>query len=81
MPVGGHSTIGGKIAADLARNLNPGFVVPMHYKTGAEAAELDFPERFLKEMGLKELPVQPKLVVTRTSIPTITQIILLDYPH
>ncbi len=81
VPVGGHSTIGARAAADLARNLNPGFVVPMHYKTGAEAAELDFPERFLKEIGLKELPAQPKLIVTRTNIPSVSQIIMLDYPR
>jgi L-ascorbate metabolism protein UlaG (beta-lactamase superfamily) len=81
LPVGGHSTLPVAAAADLVRNLNPGYVVPMHYKTAAEKADLDFPEKFLKELGLKELVVQPKLVVTRTSIPASTQVVLLDYPH
>jgi L-ascorbate metabolism protein UlaG (beta-lactamase superfamily) len=81
IPVGGHSTIGAGIAADLVRNLNPGFVVPMHYKTGDEKADLDFPEKFLKELGHKELAVQPKLIVTRTNIPAATQTVMLDYPH
>jgi L-ascorbate metabolism protein UlaG (beta-lactamase superfamily) len=81
VPVGGHSTIGAKIAADLVRNLNPGYVIPMHYKTAAEAADLEFPEKFLKELGLRELAIHPKLIVTRTNVPSVTQIILLDYPH
>ncbi|MBN1375563.1 MAG: MBL fold metallo-hydrolase [Dehalococcoidia bacterium] len=81
IPIGGHSTIGATAAADLVRNLNPGFVLPMHYKTGDEKADVDFPEKFLKEFGQKELVAQPKLVVTRTNIPVSTQIIMLDYPR
>jgi L-ascorbate metabolism protein UlaG (beta-lactamase superfamily) len=81
VPVGGHSTIWAQAAADLVRNLNPGYVVPMHYKTADEKADLEFPERFLKELGIKDLATQPKLVVTRTNIPASTQVVLLDYPH
>lgn len=81
LPVGGHSTIGATAAADLVRNLNPGFVIPMHYKTADEKGDLDFPEKFLKEIGIKELAMQPKIVVTRTNIPSSTQFILLDYLH
>lgn len=80
IPVGGHSTIGASAAADLLRNLNPGFALPMHYKTAVEKADLDFPEKFLKELGIKELSIQPKLIVTRTNIPSNTQVILLEYP-
>ena len=81
VPVGSHSSIGSTVAADLVRNLNPGFVIPMHYKTAAEKTELEFPEKFLKELGYKELVPQAKLVVTRTNIPSSTQVVLLDYPH
>ena len=81
VPVGGHVTIAAGVAADLVRNLNPGYVLPMHYKTGAEKGDLDFPEKFLKELGQKELATQPKLVVTRTNIPAATQVVMLEYPH
>jgi L-ascorbate metabolism protein UlaG (beta-lactamase superfamily) len=81
VPVGGHSTIWAQAAADLVRNVNPGIAIPMHYKTEAEKAELEFPERFLKELGIKDLVSQPKFVVTRTNIPASTQVVLLDYPH
>jgi len=81
IPIGGHSTIGATLAADLVRSINPGYVVPMHYKTADEKADLEFPEKFLKELGLKDLVVQPKVMVTRTNIPAATQVIMLDYPH
>ncbi|MCX6004473.1 MAG: MBL fold metallo-hydrolase [Chloroflexi bacterium] len=81
IPVGAHSTISASVAADLVRNMNPGFVIPMHYKTADEKADLDFPEKFLKEVGIKEAATQAKLVVTRTNIPSATQIVVLDYPH
>jgi len=81
IPIGGHSTIGAALAADLVRNINPGYVVPMHYKTADEKADLELPEKFLKELGLKDLVVQPKVMVTRTNIPAATQVIMLDYPH
>ncbi len=81
VPVGGHSTIGGQAAADLVRNINPGIAIPMHYKTEAEKGDLELPEKFLKEMGNKDLASQPKFIVTRTNIPASTQVVLLDYPH
>jgi L-ascorbate metabolism protein UlaG (beta-lactamase superfamily) len=81
VPVGGHSTIWAQAAADLVRNLNPGYVIPMHYKTEAEKADLEFAEKFLKELGIKDLAMQPKLIVTRTNIPASTQVVMLDYPH
>jgi len=81
VPVGGHSTIGAQAAADLVRNVNPGIAIAMHYKTADEKADLEFPERFLKELGIKELASLPKFAVTRTSIPATTQVVLLDYPH
>jgi L-ascorbate metabolism protein UlaG (beta-lactamase superfamily) len=79
VPVGGRVTIGAAVAADLVRNLNPGIVIPMHYKTADVKADLDFPEKFLKELGIKELGLQPKINVTRTNIPVSTQVVMLDY--
>ena len=81
VPVGGGTTLSASAAADLVRNLNPGFVVPMNYKTATETAEVDFPEKFLKELGIKELPMQPKLVVTRTNLSATMHVVLLDYAH
>jgi len=81
LPVGGVSTIDAPMAAELVRQLEPKVVVPMHYKTQALSWELEPVERFLKEIGVKQLTPQPKLSVTRSSLPASTQVFLLDYPH
>jgi hypothetical protein len=36
-------------------------------------------DRFLKEMGVKDIESQPKLNVTKSNLPLTTQIYLLDY--
>ena len=81
LPVGGVSTIGGSTAADVVRRLMPKVVIPMHYKTAALAKELEPADKFLKELGVKEQVSQPKLSVNRSTLPTSTQVVILDYPH
>ncbi len=81
LPVGGVSTIDAPMAAEVVRQLEPKVVIPMHYKTQALSRELEPVERFLKEIGVKEINPQPKLSFTRSSLPVSTQVFLLDYPH
>jgi L-ascorbate metabolism protein UlaG (beta-lactamase superfamily) len=81
LPVGGVSTIGGSTAAEIVRRLTPKVVIPMHYKTAALAKELEPADKFLKEVGVKEQISQPKLSVTRSTMPISTQVVILDYPH
>lgn len=80
-PVGGMSTIAGSTAAEIVRRLTPKIVVPMHYKTSKLVGELETVDRFLKELGIKEMVSQPKLSVNRSSLPSSTQVIVLDYPQ
>jgi len=79
LPVGGVSTINASMAAEVVRQLEPKVVVPMHYKTEALKWELEPVQRFLKEMGVKEIKSQPKLSFTRPSLPATMQVFLLDY--
>ena len=79
LPVGGVSTINAAVAAEVVRQLEPKVVVPMHYRTDALNKGLATVDGFLKEMGLKEITSQPKLTLTRTSLPLSTQVVLLDY--
>jgi len=81
LPVGGVSTIDAPMAAEVVRQLEPKVVVPMHYKTPSLLWELEPVERFLKEIGAKEINAQPKLSLTNSSLPETTQVFLLDYPH
>ena len=79
LPVGGVSTINAPMAAEIVRQLEPKAVVPMHYKTEVLSWELEPVDRFLKEIGVKEINSQPKLSFTRSSLPVSTQVFLLDY--
>jgi L-ascorbate metabolism protein UlaG (beta-lactamase superfamily) len=79
LPVGGISTIGGSTAAEIVRRLTPKVAIPMHYKTPALKKELEPVDKFLKEAGVKEKVSQPKLSVSRSNLPTSTQVIVLDY--
>ncbi len=79
LPVGGVSTIDAPLAAEVVRQLEPKVVVPMHYKTEALTRELEPVDRFLKEMGIKEVVSQPRLSLTKANLPDTTQVFLLDY--
>jgi L-ascorbate metabolism protein UlaG (beta-lactamase superfamily) len=79
LPVGGVSTINASMAAEVVRQLEPKVVVPMHYKTEALNWELEPVDRFLKEMGVREVNSQPKLSCTKANLPISTQVFLLDY--
>ena len=79
LPVGGVSTINAPMAAEMVRQLEPKVVIPMHYKTKALKWELEPVDRFLKEIGVKQVSAQPKLSFTKPSLPDNTQVFLLDY--
>ena len=79
LPVGGVSTINAPLAAEVVRQLEPKAVIPMHYKTPAISRELEPAERFLKEIVINQTSPQPKLSITKSSLPISTQVFLLDY--
>jgi hypothetical protein len=73
----GVSTIDGARAAEIVSWRPASY--PMHYKTEALKEQLEPPDRFLKEMGVTTVEPLPKLSITRSSIPSDTQVMLLDY--
>ena len=79
LPVGGVSTIDAPVAAEIIRRLEPGVVIPMHYKTPELKRELEPVDKFLKEMGIEQIDAQPKLSLTQSSLPTSPQVFLLSY--
>jgi L-ascorbate metabolism protein UlaG (beta-lactamase superfamily) len=81
LPVGGVSTINAPMAAEVVRQLEPKVVIPMHYKTPVLKRELESVDRFLKEIGAKQVASQPKLSVSKSNLPASSQVFLLDYPH
>jgi L-ascorbate metabolism protein UlaG (beta-lactamase superfamily) len=78
VPVGGATTIAASQAAALIRSMEPKIVIPMHYKTLTLTKDLDTVDKFLKEMGLTEAVPQPKITVTRSTLPLTTQVVVLN---
>ena len=81
VPVGGGPTINARVAAGLIRSLEPRLVIPMHYRTEMWGQGLDPVLPFLKEMGVGEAVAQPRLSVTRSSLPTEPKVVVLDHPR
>jgi len=79
VPVGGGSTIDAPHAAEVIRQVEARVVIPMHYQTETLQAEASPVDRFLKEMGVKEIMPQPKFNVTRANLPAGLQVVLLEY--
>jgi L-ascorbate metabolism protein UlaG (beta-lactamase superfamily) len=67
VPVGGTTAINAVQAAEVVRQLEPRYVVPMHYATPGVKVQLDGVDRFLKEMAVTSVEPQPKLTVQATS--------------
>lgn len=79
VPVGGHTTLDGAMAAEVVNLLEPKLVVPMHYRTPACQLSLDPLDRFLKEMDVEAAEPQKRLSITAGSLPESTQVVVLDY--
>ncbi|MEO8540695.1 MAG: MBL fold metallo-hydrolase [bacterium] len=77
LPVGGTNALAPNLAADLMTKIDPRLVIPMNYKTGPETMELEPLESFLKETGSRPEP-QPKVSVSRTSLPQDLTIMVLE---
>jgi len=81
IPVGGISTIGSSTAAEIVRRFSPRVVIPMHYKTPKLKRDLDSVDKFLKEVGAKDMERQSKLSMTRSGLPQNTQVIVFNDPE
>lgn len=81
VPVGGEYTIDAKVAVEVAKQIDPWIIVPMHYQQlgldSAAFSKLTGVDTFLKEMG-KEAAAQPKLVITKDKLPQETQVMVLE---
>ena len=79
VPVGGRTAMNAAQAAEVVRQLEPRYVVPMHYAIPGLKLELDPIDRFLKEMGVAASEPQPKLSVQRSSVSEYeTKVVVLE---
>jgi L-ascorbate metabolism protein UlaG (beta-lactamase superfamily) len=78
IPVGGRTVINAAQAAQVVRQLEPRYVVPMHYAIPGLKLELDPLDRFLKEMAVTAAEPQPKLSLSASSGEYDTKVVVLD---
>jgi L-ascorbate metabolism protein UlaG (beta-lactamase superfamily) len=79
VPVGGRSAMNAAQAAEVVRQLEPRYVVPMHYAIPGLKLQLDPIDRFLKEMGVAASEPQPKLSVQKSSVAEYeTKVVVLE---
>ncbi len=81
VPVGGGGGLNAAKAAEIVSLLEPGFVIPMHYKVPESNLELDPLNRFIKEMGVGTVEPLPSLKVTRSTVPSEARVVVLEYKH
>jgi L-ascorbate metabolism protein UlaG (beta-lactamase superfamily) len=79
IPVGGGFTMDGVQGAELVGLLNPEIVIPMHYQTEALKFQLQPVDGFLQELEVKGAVPQANLRITARSLPSETQVVVLDY--
>jgi len=80
LPVGEVSTIPVDTAMEIIRQLEPPIVIPMHYKTDVFTGNLSPVDKFLEKLRIRGLEPKPKLSITSSSLPSTTQVILLNHP-
>lgn len=79
VPVGGGGGLNAAKAAEVVSLLEPGIVIPMHYQTPASNLKLAPLSKFLKEMGAADTEPEPSLKISRTTVPTETRVVVLEY--
>jgi L-ascorbate metabolism protein UlaG (beta-lactamase superfamily) len=78
VPAGGVFTVTPAEAAEVVSQISPKIVIPMHFRVDDASSDLLPADKFLQEMAVAEPIRQPKAVVTPSSLPDETQVILLD---
>ncbi len=70
IPVGGTYTITAKDATEIINQIEPGIVIPMHYKIPGLKIELEDVSKFLKEMGSEAIEPLLKAKITSKDLPS-----------
>ncbi|MEA2646875.1 MAG: hypothetical protein QOE92_1958 [Chloroflexota bacterium] len=78
LPVGGGAALSATQAAEVANQLEPKIVVPMHYKLPGLKVSLDEPKHFAAEMGIDRIEYQPKLSLSNKPSSDEMRVVFLE---
>ncbi|MDQ3880709.1 MAG: MBL fold metallo-hydrolase [Chloroflexota bacterium] len=78
VPVGGRFTLTPTEAAEVVTQIGARLVIPMHFAVDGASTDLGGPDEFLREMAVSDPVRQPKAVVTQSSLPEESQVVLLE---
>lgn len=79
LPVGGNDVLDPISAATVVKQLEPSFVVPMHYAQEGSRIDGYAPvEQFCREMGAKDIEPEARLTVTRGALPPTVRVVVLQ---
>ncbi len=78
LPVGSREGLSPADAVEMVNGISPKIVVPMLYAHQGSKADLREAGEFLKELGAKAPEAQPRLTVTRGTLPEETQFVMLQ---
>lgn len=68
VPVGGHSVCDAEEAITIVNQIEPRFVVPMHFAQSGLKVSLDKVDQFLKEIGGSKSAAQEKLTLKKSNL-------------
>ncbi len=83
VPISGQYVLNAAQAAEVISQVEPRIVIPMHYHPSAvyqeSPGETPNPlDKFCREMGIEAINSQPKLVITHSTLPAETQVVILS---
>ncbi len=78
VPVGGTYTLDPKGAVEIVNQIEPSFVLPMHYKTPGRNEDLAEVKEFLTEMGAEQAEKLDKLAISKDKLPEETKTVVLE---
>jgi len=78
IPIGGGDSTTASQAAEIISRTEPRIVIPMQYQLATTDTMPNPLDKFCREMGVEKIDPQPKLNVTKNSLPALMQIIVLS---
>ncbi len=78
VPVGANGTLEPTTAAEVVAQLEPSLVIPMEFREGGVGDTLEPVEHFCREMGVTSVTPEPRVSVTKSSLPSDTRVVVLE---